>query len=210
MNCEQAVELLTGTVEPGNAADRRLATEHAADCADCRDAVVSVHALRVLSLMPTAKTPEGAFCRAMTRTTEPAGREHRTSGGFWIGLGAGAALAASVTLAILAVLSDAGRPGETLAPQFALALNESRDVSISLTTDEALIDAEIRVTLSGSIGLEGYTGQRELAWHADLDAGINQLTLPVIATGRDGGQLLVEVIHAGKRRSFLVDVQARA
>jgi hypothetical protein len=33
--------------------------------------------------------------------------------------------------------------------------------------------------------------------------------LPVVATGENGGQLLVEVLHGGKRRTFLVDVIAR-
>ena len=38
----------------------------------------------------------------------------------------------------------------------------------------------------------------------------NQLTLPIVATGLEGGQLLVEVTHGGKRRTFLVDVDAQA
>lgn len=208
MNCEQAVELLTRTAGPESSADRRLATEHAAGCTDCRDAVMSVHALRVLSLMPVSAAPERALTRAVERATGAAGRERRIVGGFWLGAGAG--LAAGIALAILGLLSQGPVPGESATPRLALALNELRDVNISLTTDEALIDAEIHVTLRGAIGLQGYGDQRQLSWHTDLNAGSNQLKLPVIATGTDGGQLLVEVVHAGKRRSFLVDVQAHA
>jgi hypothetical protein len=65
------------------------------------------------------------------------------------------------------------------------------------------------VVLSGAVGLDGYEGQRELRWRTNLDPGVNQLTLPVIATGAGGGQVLVEVLHEGKRRTFLVDVSAR-
>jgi hypothetical protein len=210
MNCEQAVELLTGPVEPANAAERRLATEHAAVCADCRGAVVSVHALRVLSLMPVAASPEGAFRRALDRATSSTSREQESSRGFWVGLGAGLAVAACIALAVFALLSLSLAPDVSSTPRLSLAVNESRDVNISLTSSEPLFDAEIRVTLSGSIDLQGYAGQRELSWHTDLDAGTNQLTLPIVATGTDGGQLLVEVIHSGKRRTFLVDVQAEA
>ena len=209
MNCERAVELLAGPVEHASAADRRLAAEHAAVCDDCRGAVVSVHALRALSLMPVAEAPEDGLRRALDRATAPVIRERAAGRGFWAGLGAGLGLAATIALAMVAGFAlDGDDP--TATPRLELALNESRDVNISLTTDEALVDAEIHVTLSGTIGLDGYAGQRELNWHTDLDAGTNQLTLPIVATGTDGGQLLVEVIHSGKRRTFLVDVQARA
>ena len=209
MICEQAVELLTGPVEHGNAALRRLAAEHAAGCEDCRGAVVSVHALRALSLMPVAAAPEDGLRRALDRATAPVAREPAAGRGFWAGVGAGLAIAAGLALAVVAGFLLDGAD-VTSTPRLELALNESRDVSISLTTDEALVDAEIHVTLSGTIGLDGYAGQRELNWHTDLDAGTNQLTLPIVATGTEGGQLLVEVIHSGKRRTFLVDVQARA
>jgi hypothetical protein len=91
-------------------------------------------------------------------------------------------------------------------PQIAMAMNEQRDISISLTSPETLTDAEIHVVLSGEIGLEGFEGRKELRWRTNLDRGDNQLTLPVIALGTGGGQLLVEVVHGDKRRTFVVDI----
>ena len=111
---------------------------------------------------------------------------------------------------MIAWLPARDEPMDSGTPQLSLRVNEAREVSISLTTAEALRDAEIHVSLHGSIGLEGYAGERELKWHTDLDAGTNQLTLPIVATGTEGGQLLVEVTHDGKHRTFLVDVQAEA
>lgn len=93
-------------------------------------------------------------------------------------------------------------------PQVTLALYEPHDVNIAVDTPSPLADAEIRVVLTGAIELDGFANQRELRWRTNLDAGANQLTLPIIATGTGGGQLLVEVHHGQKRRTFVVDVRA--
>jgi hypothetical protein len=139
----------------------------------------------------------------------------RSPARFWQGVAVGAALAAALAFAAVIWLPErgdalSGDPATSATPQLSLRVNETRDVSITLTTGEALEDAEIHVSLNGSIGLQGYSGERDLKWLTDLDAGTNQLTLPIVATGLEGGQLLVEVTHGGKRRTFLVDVDAEA
>lgn len=215
MNCESVVDLLTGTVPDATAEDRRAAREHASACPECRAAVMSVHALRLMSVAPVPEAPPGAFERMLGRVAMGHDTMPRSPARFWQGVGVGAALAASLAFAAVAWLPERGDTvrGDTVAsatPQLSLRINETRDVSITLTTGEALEDAEIHVSLNGSIGLQGYSGERDLKWLTDLDAGTNQLTLPIVATGLEGGQLLVEVTHGGKRRTFLVDVDAQA
>ena len=97
-------------------------------------------------------------------------------------------------------------PPSIAAPEVTLALNESRNVNVALDSPAMLADAEIHVVLSGAIGLQGFASQRELRWRTDLDRGVNQLTLPLVALGGGGGQILVEVTHGEKRRSFVIDV----
>jgi anti-sigma factor RsiW len=211
MNCERVVELLTGPVADGSAEERRIASEHVAGCEDCRNAVAAVHALRLASLAPVPAPRPGTFERVMAHSTQQPARHRSARAPFWLGMGAGAALAASVAAAIVMlapqVVTDAAL---TATPQLSLAVNETRDVNISLTTESALVDAEILVTLSGAVGVNGYEGQRRLQWRTDLDAGTNRLTLPIVASGIEGGQVLVEVVHEDRRRTFLVDVLARA
>jgi hypothetical protein len=89
-----------------------------------------------------------------------------------------------------------------------LAASEQRDIKISLASVEALEDAEIHVVLSGPIELFGYAGQRELRWRTSLERGDNQLTLPILANGMGKGQLLVEVVHGERRRTFVVDIES--
>jgi hypothetical protein len=92
-------------------------------------------------------------------------------------------------------------------PEVRLALGQVREVSMSLESPEALANAEIRVSLTGGVGLQGFATQRELKWMTDLDRGINQLTLPLVGLDASGGQVTVEVQHGSKRRTFVIDVQ---
>jgi hypothetical protein len=210
MKCESAMELLSGSPEHGDAGARRAATEHAAACRDCRDALGALHTLRAAALAVVPPPRAGAYERAIgaaTRTPVVAARRSRT---FWAGMGVGAALAAGIAFAIV-TLGPVSRPESlTTAPQLSLAVNEMRNVSIVVNSPETLADAEVHVVLSGPIDLRGYEGRRELRWRTDLESGPNQLTLPVVATGDGGGQLLVEILHLGKRRTFIVDISARS
>jgi anti-sigma factor RsiW len=210
MNCERVVELLTGPVGESAAQDRREAAKHATECEDCRGAVASVHALRLVSLAPMPPARPDAWERALSAATRRSASERPRANRFWLGMGLGAAIATAAAIAVVALLPFTPVADPIATPTLTLALNQPQSVNISLNTPEALLDAEIHVLLSGAVGLGGYPGQRELQWRTNLDAGINQLSLPVVATGAEGGQVLVEVIHAGKRRTFLVDVQARA
>jgi hypothetical protein len=124
--------------------------------------------------------------------------------GFWLGVGVGAALAASIAAAVIMMLrpfSQAPPPG---APAVTLAINEERDVNVALSSPEPLSNAEIHVAVSGDIGLRGFAEQRELRWSADLDRGVNQLTLPIIALGPHGGRTIAPSAELPSRRPQLV------
>jgi anti-sigma factor RsiW len=208
INCERAVELLTQSADSGNAAERRLAAEHAMACPACRGAVEAVQFLREESLAPAPRLRAAAFAEAIAAATKRPAQPSTSVPAFWSGLGLGAALAAGAAIAIVTLMPrfDSGR--ESATPQLTLAASEERNVSISVASAEALEDAEIHVVLSGPIELRGFEGQRELRWRTNLDRGANQLTLPVVAKGMGTGQLLVEVLHGDKRRTFIVDVES--
>lgn len=210
MNCERVVELMTGSAEHAVAEERRRAAEHAAACEECRDAVAAVHALRMASLEPVPQHDARGFERALAAAVGAA-PQVRSRPSFWSGLGLGAALAASLAAAVF-MLAPLERPANDAmaVPALAMRLNELRTVNISLTTPEALEGAEIQVSLSGVVGLDGYGAERKLSWRTNLEPGLNQLTLPLVASGVGSGQVVVEVLHGGKRRTFVVDVRASA
>jgi hypothetical protein len=208
INCEKAVELLTQSADSENAIERRMAADHAVTCAACRGAVEAVQFLRAESLAPVPRMRVAAFVEAIAVATKGPAQHSARNPAFWSGLGLGAALAAGVAIAIVTLMPRFDFEGENATPQLTLAASEERNVSISVASAAALEDAEIHVVLSGPIELRGFEGQRELRWRTNLDRGANQLTLPVIAKGMGTGQLLVEVSHGEKRRTFIVDVES--
>ena len=139
--------------------------------------------------------------------TTPAQRYRR---GFWSGLASGAALAATLAAVAVAVLLCDNDDAPVSVPAVSTALNQPRNVTMTLDSPEPLAAAEVRVELRGGVALDGYAGQRELRWSTDLDRGVNQLTLPVVAIDPSGGQVLVEVTHGHKRRTFVLDVRTMA
>jgi hypothetical protein len=209
MRCEDAIEQIRRASSAAGD-DLQAAMTHAAACDDCRSALRAFDALQILRDAPAPNPSDGALERALDKAIAH-GPVQRYRRGYWSGLVSGAALAA--TLAVLAIgLWIGSGTGEmpTAVPEVRLALNQPRAVTVTLESPEALANAEVRVELRGAIALDGYAGQRELRWMTNLDRGINQLTLPVMAIDATGGQVLVEVTHGEKRRTFILDVRAGA
>jgi hypothetical protein len=208
MKCEDVLAVLQRN---GSASDlaRREASEHLASCEDCRNAAHAVAMLRADREMPIQRVRDGAFQDAIRAAVAANARFAPRKTGFWLGVGVGAALAAGIAAAAVMMLLplSLSPPG---APAVTLAINEERDVDVALSSPEPLSNAEIHVAVSGDIGLRGFAEQRELRWRTDLDRGVNQLTLPIIALGPHGGQVLVEIQHGDKRRAFVVDVRTTA
>lgn len=208
MRCEEAVETIR-TVGSRPGASLRAAMEHTGGCADCQAALRAVEAMRTLRDEPTPIFADGAIERAVDRAlaTSPAQRYRR---GFWTGLASGAALAATIAALAVGVLLWDNGSAPVAIPEVRAALNQPSNVTVALDSPERLANAEVRVELRGGVELDGYAGQRELRWSTDLERGVNQLTLPVVAIDAHGGQVLVEVTHGQKRRTFLLDVRAVA
>jgi hypothetical protein len=203
MKCEDVIEdLRAGTVPLG------AALEHLAECEHCQAARRAIVALEVERAQTVPRLAEDAFERALQRAAQPPPRAAAGGRGFWLGTVVGGALAASVAVAVTMwwALPPSG-PAASKNPEVQLALHEVRAVNLSLDSPVALMGAEIHVVLTGAIGLQGFAEQRELRWTTDLDRGVNQLTLPLVALGPDGGQVMVEVRHGDRRRTFVVDVQ---
>jgi hypothetical protein len=204
MKCEDVIEdLQTGAVPLG------AALEHLAECQHCQAARRAIVALEIERAQPVPRLAEGAFERALQRAVQPQPRAAAGGRGFWLGTVVGGALAASVAIAVTlwSVQPQSTSAPPAANPQVRLALHEVHAVNVSLESPMELMGAEIHVVLTGAVGLQGFPDQRELRWTTDLDRGMNQLTLPLVALGPSGGQVMVEVRHGDKRRAFVVDVQ---
>ena len=208
MNCQDITDLLDSRSNADFTVAQLLRLgEHVLACESCESAW---RASRMLRLWGETRTPPPRADLLLETmriaATEPpqAQQQPRLA---WLSAALGAALAASIAVVVVLGIhfprtSDPGDP----APGLTIALHETRDVTLAIDSVENLTDARIRVALSGGIELAGRLGQRELRWTADIDAGINRLTIPIVAVGSEDAELLVEVEHGSKHRRFLVQV----
>lgn len=206
MKCEIVLDVLGRSAD---ATERRFAEEHLMSCERCRAAFRAVQLLAEERATRVPGPTPGAFERALAAAAQLPASRRAPRRGFWLGAAVGGSLAAALALALVLAVPAwrASQPAAT--PEVRLALNERRTLHIALDTAEAMPNAQIRVALTGAIGLVGFDGRREVTWNADLKRGANELSLPIVALGAEGGQLAVEVRFGEKRKRFLVDVSAK-
>lgn len=211
MSCNIVVEnmsgIISGELPPTVRAD---CEQHIMRCSDCRDALHGAQALALLKGRDTGVVPDGLFDSMVDKvmTASEVRPGHR---GFWLGTGFGSAVAASI-LALALALGWIGPAAdvEPVPAQFAVALSEPRIMEVAIETDKALADAKITILLSGGIELDGYGNRRELSWTTNLEAGVNRLSLPVMAVDPAGGQMVVRLDHPDTEQIFVVQLDAGA
>lgn len=205
MNCEIVAKNIAGIVF-GTLPQTRLADckQHIAACSRCADALRGADALALLKTRNTGDTPADLFDKVVTELEKVPDQRH-TGERFWLGTGFGGAIAASL-FALALTLGWIGMPA-TEAPEvaeFRVALSEPRNMDVAIETDRPLQGARISILLSGGVELDGYGDRRELTWTTDLKAGVNRLSLPVVAVDQAGGQMVVRLSHPQSEQVFLV------
>lgn len=219
-------DLIDGYLPAGEAAALRA---HLAACNDCAQQHRAREALRAaLREMPVpavrAEFADAALAAAVhaggrgPAATAPPGKPSaaRPPRRFawrrrelWLGASLGAAAAAA---GLVLVLWNAPAP-EVLpdAPlSIRLALHEPRDIDIAIDAREAMPGATLTVALAGGIDLVGFGERRELQWEADLDAGTNVLTLPIVAYSMEEGLLTAHVAHGEQATVIRLQVHVEA
>ena len=211
MNCESVAESIPGIVSgglpPTQLADSR---RHIAECQSCREALRGAEALAMLKNRDTGDAPAGLFDQVRTQLDRAPARG-RVDRRFWLGTGFGSAVAASL-FAVALMAGWVGPPAND-APEvaeFLVALSEPRMMDIAIEADRPLRNARISVFLAGGVELDGYGRRRELSWATDLKAGVNRLSLPVLAVDEGGGQVLVRLSHPQSEQLFVVRLKTQA
>lgn len=213
MNCEQASLLFEQALAEPAGVERRRVMQHLSVCADCRHAFRALAYLRAERDLPVPDPAPGAVDDAL-RAAAAHGRR-RVAGSFWSGVAVGALAASLAALALLFLLEapifespgfESTRAPRAQPPEITLALRQPQELRIAIDAPEALAEAEIHVRLSGAVDLEGFPGERDIRWTTRLERGINELRLPVSATGEQGGQVRVVVRHGDRQKTFTIDV----
>ena len=167
-------------------------------------------ALMELRRRETESPPDELFERVIATATSNSD-DRASDQRFWMGTAFGGAVAASL-FAIAFFFGWTGGeqdPTESTA-EFVVALGEARQMHLAFETDRPLDGATISILLSGNVEIEGYGMQRELTWSENLDAGVNRLSLPVLASGLNGGQMIVRMTHPLSEQVFVINLPAES
>ncbi len=204
MNCESArahiEELADGALREPLSRAVRAHLEH---CAACRGVLAEERGLRTaLRALPAPPVAPGFHERVLHRAIATAERRRARR------RSAQAAVAASLLLGLilgLVLAPRGGVPNEAVP----LALAQTRPVRLVFHAPHAMQDVRLTIRLPAGVELAGYPGRRELSWRTPLRAGTNRLTLPVVATGGHGGDLVAELRHAGTHKRFVIRMDVR-
>ena len=171
------------------------------------DAQRGAEALALLKNRETGEVPGGLF-EKIEAQLEQSPEARQTGQRFWLGTAFGGAIAASLFAAAL-TFGWIGLPATNTSEvaEFVVALGEPRNMDIAIETDRPLYGANISIILTGGVKLDGYGDQRELTWTSNLDAGVNRLSLPVIAVNSSGGQMVVRMSHPESEQVFVVQLK---
>jgi hypothetical protein len=168
--------------------------DHLASCAECSGAVDDHNSLLgSLKAMPVPGPSEGFAERALriAAESEVVGQNvHHHRRGFMVGFGSAAvaALALWVVVGVFPqlapqqtdILETASVKSNVEAgiPEFSIALNEQRDITLAFFSSVDLKGATITLQMPEAVALVGYEGRRELVWKTNLAKGDNTLRLP--------------------------------
>lgn len=208
MNCDQITKRIdTVSALPLSDAERRSWSEHLANCDECQSALQGAEALQAVRNQPEIDPPADFFESVLSQT-EQAQQQPKQSKQFWLGAGFGGAVAAAIVVAVM-TLGIFGEPAQELpAPvEFMVSMHETRDLYIAIDAEYPMRGAKLSVVLPDGIALSGFSERRELAWTDDLVAGVNKLTLPLIALGQSGGQMVVTLDHENNHQVFIINLK---
>ncbi|MDJ0699494.1 MAG: hypothetical protein QNJ07_06515 [Woeseiaceae bacterium] len=191
--------LARGSLEAG---EREDVLAHVDQCDDCRAALRGAEALAELAARETGRPPAGLFEAVVDTAVSRPARAPRDNR-FWTGAGFGAIAASLLAAAFFFGWSDSRVPEASVA-EFAILVDQPRQMNVAFETDRVLEGARITILLSGSVEIDGYGSRRELSWTEDLEAGVNRLSLPVVANGFEGGQMVVRLEHPQSEQVFVV------
>ncbi len=211
MNCESIIDQIPAIAARRiSGTEREIVIQHIDKCEDCRFALRGAEALLQLKGREVQRAPDALFEQVMARSREvkAPGRSRQP---FWLGTAFGGAIAASL-FAFAFFFGWAGNEdtGVGSTAEFIVAIGETRQMDLAFETDRPLDGATISIVLSGDIEIVGYGLQRELQWTENLDAGVNRLSLPVLASSISGGQMIVRMTHPLSEQTFVINMPVKS
>lgn len=212
MQCTEVKAQIDRVVE-GKQAPTRDVEEHIASCQSCRSYAQDLRIASVLRNAPVPPMREGFAELAMEKAWAAKGKHTRVSavnGKWWVATAASVAIAFGVVFNLPQERVDTQPTQRESVQVVNVAPQTVRQVDLLMVSGEALPNANITVHLDENVGLVGHPNSSKVSWQASLNAGNNQLSLPVQVLKGGGGMIVVEVESSGKRKHMRFELSAKA
>ncbi len=119
--------------------------------------------------------------------------------------GLAAALIGALLIGTLLV-SNPDQAPEPGIPGIHLATDMVTPVKLAFSSETALADARLSLSLPIGVELVGYDGQSDLSWQTDLEEGTNVLRLPLVGRVAASDVLVATLEHPSGSKTFRLQV----
>lgn len=118
------------------------------------------------------------------------------------------AMAASVMILIAAAMFF-NPVTQQQVPNITLTLHQSKKVKMVFDVPEMVADATFSLKVPSHIQIAGKSGLHQIEWQTALKKGKNLLSLPIVATAANTGELIAEIRYGDQVKTFRLklDVQ---
>ncbi len=206
MNCTDITnsldDWLDGDLPAGQVSDIE---SHAAACPSCRERLNRERALlERLRRLPAPEPDDMLFDRALATAIK---QDHRHRLRRWFGVGGALAASLILVIGLTIQLQPEFHPGIS---DLSVSLLNEHEISLVVESPLGLDNATFNVVLPPGIELTGFPEQREITWVGRLEPGKNLLALPVRIQAGYSGNIVTQIRHAGKQKTFTISMDAPA
>jgi hypothetical protein len=117
-----------------------------------------------------------------------------------------AAFVAALLLGTLVLAPRQDGAPDTGLPGISLTTDTVTPVKLAFSSERALEDARLSITLPVGVELAGYDGRSEISWYTDLEAGTNVLRLPLVGRMAADDLLIASLSHPTGTKTFRLQV----
>jgi hypothetical protein len=102
--------------------------------------------------------------------------------------------------------TTAAPPMATPVATVTMTRQEIRTIQLVFNSEAAMNDAQLSLQLPSGVELARHRNRRDFLWNTRLQTGKNILPLDLVVREGAGGELVARLSHAGKMKTFRINV----
>lgn len=199
MNCKIILTELDDFLDDGlKPAQHEQMRVHLSECDSCHQAWQQELQFRQVLKEHAIPTPDlGLEERAFAKIPSKAERSHKNA----FVAGFSGAMAAGIMILIAAAMFF-NPVTQTTVPNITLTMHQSKKVQMVFDVPEMVANATFSLKVPSHIQIAGKSGLHQIEWQTALKKGKNLLSLPIVATAANSGELIAEIRYGDQVKTF--------